>query len=204
MQKYQEPGASSRYFEAHKARAIELEDAFLPQFYAHIARQYTMARGDDLTAVALQRKEHVDAVIMGRDRQIYYVEHKFDFYKPLLEQRGRPRNVLIETVMNVRRNSPGWSVTTRADFLLFAFERPAREQCLEVYLISWPTLKAWLQEHQGDYPSYTNRNKPNPSTFLIVPIADIQAAMPVRFFRIYADGRVDEMAQELQLPQATA
>lgn len=182
--------ASTVYFEEHKRRAIELELKYLPQFYKYIAVDFQLAHGDDLFPTVLQRKEHIDAVMLGKDGQYYYVEHKFDFYKPRLEARqGGKRNVLIETIMNTRINSPGWSVTTRADYILFAFERP--EQCLDVYMVRWlGGLKEWFTEHQHQYTEYTNYNKPNPTTFRIVPLEAIQAALNVASYRVYRDGRV--------------
>ncbi len=163
-------------YRAKNTRACSLEDNYLPYLYNRIARQWELARGSGLLALSLQKKIHIDAVLLsgtGTKERLYFVEHKFIFYHG-----NKPgKNVTIETLQNSYSDTPGWSITTQADFILFAFEHTPEEKILEVYLVPWRKLKVWFSEHGSLYRLYTDHKAPNAPEMRIIPISHIERAI---------------------------
>ena len=169
-------------FQRKNTRACRLEQTYLPSLYHKLADRWELAQGESSLALYAQTRTHIDAVLVVHERP-YGIEHKFIFYN-----RTRPhnRNVTIETLQNSTNGTPGWSLTTQADYILFAFEPAPGEKLLEVYLVPWCKLKVWFTEYARNYRLLVDHTSPNEPEFRVVPIAHIERAIPeTRHYNIH-------------------
>ena len=183
----------SNYFRENLNRSHELELKYLTNLYEHLyGNNWTMVHGHNLLAKALQKKEHVDAIVQTNTGEFKYIEHKFTFYNEENEKKHpNRRNLTMETVLNVELNTPGWVKTTKADYIIFGFEQAPQNKCLEAYLIEWSKLKEWFNDHKHEYnPPYTTIGRKYNSTFYAIPIAYIEKQIKIWKYNIYSDGTI--------------
>lgn len=162
-------------FRSKNGYACVLEREYLPSFYKALrADRWEFAQGSSLLVLYAQTRAHIDAALLLNDR-VYGVDHKFIRYNA-----GRPnsRNVTLETLQNSREGIPGWTLTTQADYILFAFEYAPGIKRLEVYLVPWRKLKVWMKKYSRYYPLHIDHTSPNIPEFRLVPIAHITRAIP--------------------------
>jgi len=87
---------------------------------------------DTSLAEQLQGKD-----LVSSDGEYYEVKIRKAKYRALYK-----KDILIETVSNDKKDSPGWIEYSEADWLIYLFE-PLED--LVGYKISMPTLKKWWQ-----------------------------------------------------------
>lgn len=123
---------------------------------------------EDLLGCTFQDTSHDEQLqgkdLVSSDGEYYEVKIRGTSYRSLYK-----KDILIETVSNDRKDSPGWIHYSEADWLIYVYE-PLED--LVGYKISMPVLKRWwqLNEHRRVWKKKTVPNKGYNTINRVVPL----------------------------------
>ena len=175
-------------FERDDAWQRELRDRLLaPHFYSLFAfdgRYVFIDKGR--LATTFQKRFAVDTIVQGRKGAGLCIEEKIVRWPKVKQPDGswRPRDrpytaFCLETKSCTKAGweSDGWMVYGESDYLLYCFANKD-ESALDCYLIDFPALQAWFWPRADSFSDFQMRDTINESAGKVVPIADVQGAVP--------------------------
>lgn len=154
-----------------------LDRHFYPRMAAD-GRFVPLGRSDG--SMYLQTEAHIDVIVASHSGGSVTVEEK------LVRWPGYEYTALaVETHSNLERTGgqavgDGWIATSRADYLLYAFEQPGGR--LKVWVFDLPGLRQWFAPRVGAFPYSDTRNDFYTTRCRVVPLSSI----PARLVRVRA------------------
>lgn len=149
-------------------RRLRLDKYFYPQMSLE-GRFVPLDRSPG--SIYIQREIHVDCVVASHAGGSVTVEEKIVRWKGY-----HYTAITIETHSNLSRRADdeigdGWIATSKADFLLYAFEQPNKS--LKVWVFDLPKLRDWFTPRVNQYRITDTDNGFYTTRCRIVPLVDI-------------------------------
>lgn len=168
--------------------SYDMRDSFLiPHFYKiHSLDGRFVCIDKSSCSMILQKRLAVDTIVQSKNGGSVCFEEKIEQFP----ENGRPRkNFALETDSCTvpGHESLGWMHYAKADYLLYCFALPGHTG-LNAYLINFPKLREWFWHLSARYPSHIMPLTTNHTRFEMVPIIDVQRAVPTDHYLIDATG----------------
>jgi hypothetical protein len=121
------------------------------------------ARIIDVSEDPAWQKQGIDRVLELPDGKKFSLEYKTDFIA------HRTGNLVFETVSVDTSGTPGWGVSSKAEYLVYLLA-----ETKVVYIIHLPALRRWVAERSQNFRKVAANNDSYRTISLLVPLRELE------------------------------